>query len=149
MGAVVQLRPNGVLSMSVEMIKSILTTFVLVLAIGQAIAGLRLRGYLKVLPLPARYLRPWHRWGGDATLLLTVTVAVICVTRFPFSLYSLRVPLHAALGTLAAVVMLAKVIIARRFRTHLRHTLILGLIAGLSVMGCFMGSALWYFRLLR
>ena len=133
--------------MSLEMIKSILTTIVLVLAIGQAVAGLRLRGYLKSLPLPIRYLRSWHRWGGDATLLLTVAVALICVTQFSYSTYSLRVILHATLGALAATVMFMKVIVARRLRRYLRYTVVLGSIAGFSVLGCFTASALWYFRL--
>jgi hypothetical protein len=86
--------------------------------------------------------------GGDAALLLTVTIAVVCVTQASFSAYSLRVPLHAALGTLAAVVMVVKAIIGRRFRRYLRYSLILGTVAALSVVGCFAASALWYFRFL-
>ncbi|TKJ28998.1 MAG: hypothetical protein CEE40_09985 [Chloroflexi bacterium B3_Chlor] len=139
---------EGVPPMSLEMMKSILTTIVLVLAIGQAIAGLRLRGHLKFLPLPIRYLRSWHRWGGDATLLLTLGVALICATRFSYGTYSLRVILHAALGTLAATVMFMKVVVTRRLRRYLRYTLVLGTIAGFSVLGCFMTSALWYSCLL-
>lgn len=134
--------------MSLELIKSILTAIVLLLAVGQAIAGLRLRGYFKLLPLPVRYLRSWHRWGGDAALLLTLAVALICVTQFSYSTFSLRVILHATLGTLAATVMLMKVVVARRLRRYLRYTLVLGAIAGFSVLGCFVASAFWYFCLL-
>lgn len=134
--------------MPLELVKSILTTVVVVLAVGQAIAGLRLRGYFKLLPLPVRYLRSWHRWGGDATLLLTLAVALICVTQLSYSTYSLRVILHATLGTLAATVMLMKVVVARRLRRYLRYTLVLGTIAGFSVLGCFTASAFWYFCLL-
>ncbi|NIN97388.1 MAG: hypothetical protein GTO49_20910 [Anaerolineae bacterium] len=134
--------------MSLEMMKSILATIALALAVAQAIAGLRLRGHAKSLSLPIRYLRPWHRWGGDARLLLTVLVAFLCVTHFTFGTYSLRVPLHVILGTQAIAVMLAKVIIARRFRAYLRRTLILGTIAGLSLSGAFTASALWYMLLL-
>ena len=136
--------PTWVMPMSPEMAKSILTTVVLVLAIAQALIGLRLRGYLKSLPLPLPRLRGWHRWEGDATLILTVIVALICVTNFGFSLYSPRVALHTALGTLAALIMLLKVVIARRFRIYLRHTLILGTLAGFGVLGTFVASALWY-----
>jgi hypothetical protein len=131
--------------MSLLMVKSILATVVLGLAIAQALMGLWLRGYLKSSPLPLRRLRSWHRWNGDATLILTVTVAAICVTNLGFNLYSPRVTLHTALGTLAALIMLLKVIIARRFRIYLRHTLILGTLAGFSVLGTFVASALWYF----
>jgi len=136
------------MTMSLEMIKSILTTIVVVLAVGQAIGGLRLRGRMTFIGLPARYLRSWHRGGGDATLLLTLAVALICVTQFSYSTYSLRVILHATLGTLAATVMLMKVVVARRLRNYLRYTLVLGTIAGFSVLGCFGGSAVWYFCLL-
>ena len=133
--------------MSLLMLKSILTTVVLIVAMGQSISGLRLRGHLKRLPLPLRGLRTWHRLSGDAALLLTVSVAFICVTHRPYGAYSLRVPLHAALGTLAAAVMLAKVLIARRFRTYLRRVTVLGAVVWFAVLGCFSASALWYFRL--
>ena len=131
--------------MSILMLKSILTTVVVFLAIGQAVGGMRMRGRLKRLRVPVESLRVWHRLGGDAALLLTLSVAWLCVTHFPFSAYSLRVPLHAALGTLAASVMLVKVIIARRFRRRLRYATILGGLAGFSVLGSFVASALWYF----
>jgi multisubunit Na+/H+ antiporter MnhC subunit len=127
------------------MTKSILTTVVLLLAIAQAVVGLRLRGYLKFLPLPIRRLRGWHRWSGDVTLVLIAIVAGMCVTGLGFGLYTPRERLHAALGALAALVMVLKVIIARRFRSRLRYQLILGAIAGFSLLGTFIASALWYF----
>jgi hypothetical protein len=130
---------------SMLMVKSILTTVVLLLAIVQALVGLRLRGYLKSPPLPVRRLRGWHRWSGDVTLVLIAVVAGMCVSNFGFDLDSPRDRLHAALGTLAALVMVLKVIIARRFRSQLRYQLIPGVIAGFSVLGTFVASALWYF----
>jgi len=134
--------------MSLLLLKSILTTLVLLLAMGQAISGLRLRGRLRWLAIPPRALRLWHRLVGDVTLLLTLIVAIICVTHLPFSTYSLRVPLHAVLGTLAAVVLFLKVVVARRFRTFLRHSSAFGGLAGFSLLGCFAASALWYFFLI-
>jgi hypothetical protein len=133
--------------MSLLMLKSILTTVVVVVAVGQAISGLRLRGRLMGLPLPARAWRLWHRLGGDAVLLLTLGVAFICITHLPFSTYSLRVPVHAALGTLAAAILIVKVIIARRFRRFLGRAGVYGAAAGFSLLGCFAASALWYFAL--
>jgi len=133
--------------MSLLMLKSVLTTVVLILAVGQSISGLRLRGRFKRLPLPLGALRIWHRLTGDAALLLTVSIAFICIVHFPLSAYSLRVPLHAALGALAAVVMLVKVLIARRFRAYLKRMTVLGTVVGFSVLGCFAASALWYFNL--
>ena len=131
--------------MSVLMLKSILTTVVLILAVGQAVSGLRMTGRLKRIPAPVRNLRFGHRLAGDAALLLTLSVAVICVTHQSYSAYSLRVPVHAALGTLAAVVLILKVISARRFRRYLRYARIMGGVAGFSLLGCFWASALWYF----
>ena len=133
--------------MSLLMLKSLLTTVVLILAVGQAVSGLRLRGRFKRLPLPLRPLRIWHRLVGDVALLLTLSIAFICVMHLPYSAYSLRVPLHAALGTLAALVMLVKVLIARRCRTYLRRMTVLGSVVGFSILGCFAASAFWYFSL--
>jgi len=133
--------------MSLLMLKSILTTVVVILAIGQAVSGLRMTGRLQRWPLPIKNLRIGHRLVGDAALLLTVSVALICVTHLSYGAYSLRVPLHAALGTLAAVTLLVKVIVARWSRRYLRYARILGGVAGLSLLGCFWASALWYFRL--
>ena len=133
--------------MSLLMLKSILTTVVVLLSAWQAVSGLRMTGRLKRIPAPIKNMRFGHRLAGDAALLLTLSVAVICVTHQSYSAYSLRVPVHAALGTLAAVVLLVKVIIARRFRRYLRHARIMGGVAGFSLLGCFWASALWYFLL--
>jgi hypothetical protein len=131
--------------MSLGMLKSVLATFVLLLAVGQALTMAQVRGYFKLVPLAPSRLRRWHRWGGDATLILTWLVAAICVVHMPFSTYSLRVPLHAVLGSAAALTLLVKVAMARFFRRHLRYAPILGAIAGFSVLGTFAASALWYF----
>ena len=133
--------------MSLLMLKSILTTVVLILALGQSASGFRMTGRLQRWPLPIKNLRIGHRLVGDAALLLTVSVALICVTHLSYGAYSLRVPLHAALGTLAAVTLLVKVIVARWSRRYLRYARILGGMAGFSLLGCFWASALWYFRL--
>jgi predicted ferric reductase len=133
--------------MSLLMLKSILTTVVVILALGQAVSGLRMTGRLSRIPAPVKNLRIVHRLAGDAALLMTLSVALICVTHLSYSAYSLRVPLHAALGTLAAGILVVKVVVARGFRRYLRHARILGSVAGLSLLGCFFASALWYFRL--
>jgi hypothetical protein len=119
---------------------------VLVFALAQAISMAQIRGYVKfkLIPLPAKSLRIWHRWGGDTTLLLTLFVALICLTHETYSAYHWRVPLHVALGSLAALVMSAKLLMARRFRRYVRYGPLLGTIAGLAVLGTFIASALWY-----
>jgi hypothetical protein len=86
--------------------------------------------------------------GGDATLLLTLILCILCVFQMARSLYPLPVPIHAAWGSLAAGVMLAKVVIARRFRRLFRDALVLSTlrtIAGLYVLGAFVSSALLCF----
>jgi hypothetical protein len=133
--------------MSLLMLKSIITTVVVLLAVSQALMGLRMTGHLRRWPAPVKTLRIGHRLLGDAVLLLTLSVALICVTHLSYGGYSLRVPVHAALGTVGAAILLGKVVVARRFRRYLRYARILGGVAGLSLLGCFWASALWYFRL--
>jgi hypothetical protein len=130
--------------MSLLMLKSVLTTVAVVVAAGQAVSGLRLRGRMKWFPLPPDTLRLWHRLGGDAVLLLILSVAFICVTHLSYTGYSARVPRHAALGTLAAAILIAKVILARRFRRFLKRAGIYGAAAGFCLLGCFFASAWWY-----
>jgi hypothetical protein len=133
--------------MSLGMFKSIVTTVVLALALGQALGMGQVRGYVRLLPLEKKRLRQWHRWGGVAVLVLTCAVAVICVFGIGgrYVYYSPRVLAHLHMGTLAIVVLLLKVVIAHRFRRYLRFTLALGAAAGLLILGTFVASALWYF----
>ena len=88
-----------------------------------------------------------HRWGGRATLVLTLAVAVICVFGIGgrYASYSPRVLDYLHMGSLAIVVLLLKVVIANLFRRYLRFTLALGAAAGLLILGTFAASALWYF----
>lgn len=135
--------------MSLLMGKSILSTVVVALAVGQALSMAQVPGRFKLLPVSTARLRQWHRWAGDATLLLNLIIALLCVFLMARSRYPIPVPVHAAWGTLAAGVMLAKVAIAGRFRRLLRHAVVLaalGAIAGFSVLGAFASSALLYFR---
>lgn len=134
--------------MSLLMLKSILTTVVLLLAVGEAFSGMRLRGYFQRVRLPLKPLRLWHRIGGDVTLALTTVVAILCVTHLGVGVYPLRVPAHAALGALAGLAMVVKVVVARRYRRLLRHALKIGAVAGFCVLGTFAFSALWYFLLI-
>jgi hypothetical protein len=133
--------------MSLEMLKAIVTTVVLALALGQALEMAQVRGYVSLLPFEKRRLRQLHRWGGMATLVLTLAVAVICVFGIGgrYASYSPRVLAHLHMGALAIVVLLLKVVIANLFRRYLRFTLALGAAAGLLILGTFAASALWYF----
>ena len=131
--------------MPLLMMKSILTSVVLLLAVGEAISGMRLRGYFKGVRLPLKRVRLWHRVGGDATLALTTVVGLICVRNIGFAFYTLHVTGHAALGALAGLAMVVKVVMARRYHRLLRQALRIGAVAGFSVFGTFVLSSLWYF----
>jgi hypothetical protein len=131
--------------MSLEMLKSVVTTIVLALAMVQALEMAQVRGYVRLLSLEKKRLRRLHRWGGIAALVLTLAVAVTCVVGFGYELYSPRVKAHVVMGALAILVLTLKVAITRRFRRYLRYNTALGAAAGLLILGTFMASALWYF----
>ena len=131
--------------MPLEMLKSIVTTIVLALALGQAVGMAQVRGYVRLLPLEKQQLRLLHRRGGIAALVLTLAVAVTCVVGFGYELYSPRVKAHVVMGALAILVLLLKVAITNRFRRYMRYNTALGAAAGLLILGTFIASALWYF----
>ena len=133
--------------MSLEMLKSVVTTVVLALALGQALGMAQVRGWVRLLPVEKARLRQWHRWGGIAVLVLTLAVAVTCVFGIGgrYVSYSPRVLAHLHMGALAIVALLVKVVITNRFRRYLRYNTALGIAAGLLILGTFVASALWYF----
>lgn len=131
--------------MSVEMLKSVVTTIVLALAVAQALSMAQVRGYVRLLPVEKKRLVQWHRLGGAATLLLALAVAAMCVFGERYAYYSPRVQTHAVMGVLAILVLFLKVAITHRFRRYLRFTLALGAAVGLLILGTFITSALWYF----
>jgi len=131
--------------MSLEMLKSLVTTVILALAVVQALGMAQVRGYVRLLPIDKKRLRQWHRWGGIAALVLASAVALMCVFGERYAYYPPRVLAHAAMGGLAILALLLKAVITNRFRRHLRFTLALGTAAGLLILGTFVASALWYF----
>lgn len=131
--------------MSLDMLKSLVTTVILALAVMQALGMAQVRGYVRLLPVEKRQLRRFHRWGGIAALVLTLAVAVACMLGEGYELYSLRVQAHVVMGVLAMVVMSLKVAITHRFRRYLRFNSALGAATGLLILGTFVASALWYF----
>ena len=131
--------------MSLEMLKSVMTSTVLALALVQALVMAQVRGYVNLLPVGKRQLVRWHRLEGAATLLLALAVAAMCVFGERYAYYPPRVLAHAVMGGLAVLVLATKAAISNRFRRHLRHALALGTAAGLLILGTFITSALWYF----
>ena len=131
--------------MSLEMVKSVVTSIILALALVQALGMGQVRGYVRLLPVEKRQLRQLHRWGGIAVLVLILAVAVICVFSEGYLRYSLRVQAHAVMGVVAILVLAVKAVITNRFRRYLRYAPALGAGAGLLILGTFIASALWYF----
>ncbi len=131
--------------MSLEMIKSIVTTVAVVLALVQVLEMAQIRGYVRLFPFDKRVLRQFHRRGGITILVLVLVVAMICVVGEGFVLYTLRVRAHAVLGVLSLLILAAKVTITHRFRHFLRFNTGLGIAGGVLILGTFAASALWYF----
>ncbi len=133
--------------MTVLLIKSVLTTLVLLLAVFQVWTQLQLRGKMpNVLPFSKRTLRALHKWGGDLALLSVIGIALICIHTQGWQAYDVRGTAHIVAGTLAGLVLLLKVLIARlRGRWIGKLGLGLGAAAGLSIAAVWSLSALWYF----
>lgn len=131
--------------MSLLMMKSVLTTILLLVAIAQALGMAQVRGYVQFLPVERKRLRQRHRGGGIGALILALAVAAMCVFGERYAYYPPRVLAHVVMGTLAIVVLLLKVLITHRWRRQLRHNTALGAIAGLLILGTFAASALWVF----
>lgn len=135
--------------MSLEMLKSVLTSVVVVLALLQAVEMAQIRGKVNFLPLNKRVLRMLHRGGGIAALALMLVVALLCVFGEGYAPQTLRVWTHVVLGVLALLVLAAKVVITHRARRFLRFNNAFGYTVGVLVLGTFASSALWYFGVLR
>jgi hypothetical protein len=56
-----------------------------------------------------------------------------------------RIKAHVPFGAAAAIILVAKVLAANRYRRHLRHALAAGLLAFGLVAGTFVFSALWFY----
>jgi len=132
--------------MSLQMVKAVLTTVLLLLTIAQGLSMALVRGWVKVKLEPAdrQRWRKRHRWGGVASLVLTLALAATMLGPL-YEPYSLRAWTHAVMGALATLVLLAKAIITHRFRRYLRYNTALGTAAGLLILGTFISGPLWYF----
>lgn len=131
--------------MNLEMIKSIATTVVLLLAILQALGMAQVQGYVRLLPIEKQKLRRLHRGGGIAALLLMLLIAAICVSEYGVRFHPLRVGVHATAGSLAIAILVAKVAITRRARHLLRFNKALGAVAGTLIMVAFIASVVLYY----
>jgi len=127
------------------MLKSILTTLVLLMAILQALTMSQVKGRLRLVNLPSSQLRRFHKVEGDVALLFILVTAAICISQLSITHQDPRVILHALLGACGVVTILLKLAVARFFRPYLRYASYISAVLFLSVLGIFLTSALWYF----
>lgn len=134
--------------MDILMLKSILTTVILLMAILQGLSMLQIQGRIRLVGVSGQRLRLFHKVEGDAILLLLFLTAYLCVSRFSVNPQDPRVVLHALFGLSAVVTILLKFALARFFRSYLKYASYIGAVLFLSLLGIFLTSALWYFAAL-
>lgn len=136
--------------MPLPILKTLLASFAVLLALEEAWTMAEVRGFVKLLPRRPRVLVRIHRWGGVAALILVLvimSVGLYAVFVLGYRLHSPRLWAHASLGVLASLALTAKVIASNRQRRWLRHSLALGISAGSLIAGAFLFGAVWYWVL--
>ena len=131
--------------MDILMLKSILTTLVLLMAILQALTMSQVKGRLRLVNLPSSQLRRFHKVEGDVALLFILVTAAICISQLSVTPREPRAVLHALFGVSGVVTIVLKFAVARFFRPHLGYASYISAVLFLSVLGIFVTSALWYF----
>lgn len=131
--------------MDILMLKSILTTVILLMAILQGLSMLQIQGRIRLVEISGKRLRLFHKAEGDVTLLLIFLTAYLCVSLFSVDSQDPRVVLHALFGLSAMVTILLKFALARFFRSYLKYAPYISAVLFLSILGIFFTSALWYF----
>jgi len=134
--------------MDILMLKSILATVVLLMAILQGLSMLQVQGRIHLVEASGKSLRLFHKVEGDVALLLVFLTAYLCVSRFAVEPRDLRVILHALLGASGVVLILAKFALGRFMRRYLKYSFPLGTVLFLSILGIFLTSAPWYFTVI-
>jgi hypothetical protein len=132
----------------VPTLKTILASAALLLALEQVWSMAEVRGWIEPAHFRPRLLVRIHRWGGLIAWLLVTAIIGIGLTLvfvIGYSLHSPRLWLHVGFGVLAWVVLLTKVLMSNRHRRLIRHSLALGVGAGVFITGAFLFSAVWYF----
>jgi hypothetical protein len=136
--------------MPLPILKTVLASLAVLLALEEAWTMAEVRGFTKLLPRRPKVLARIHRWGGVAALVLIlviISIGLSAIFILDYRLYSPRLWAHASLGVLAALTLTAKVIASNRQRRWLRHSLALGIAAGTLVLGAFLFGAVWYWVL--
>jgi len=130
--------------MDVVFWKSVATTVVFLLAVGNVLTMLQVRGRHRLFPLRSATLIRWHRLQGLVALVLFVGVTYYCLTEATVDPHSLRVRAHALLGGLTLLLVAAKVAGTRWIPPLGRLLDPLGVALFLATAGTFATSALWY-----
>lgn len=134
--------------MALVYLKALLTTAALLLAVVELATMGQVRGYIHFVKLPVRTLVKLHRWVGIGLSAIVLVVMVLClyvIYGLGYHLEFSRIKAHVPFGAAAAIILVAKVLAANRYRRHLRHALAAGLLAFGLVAGTFVFSALWFY----
>jgi hypothetical protein len=131
--------------MDILMLKSILTTLVLFIAILQALSMLQVMGRIRLVNVSSPQLRLFHKGGGDVTLFLMLATAFLCLTQLTATFQEPRILLHTLFALCGLAMILLKFAMARFFRAYLHYARQIGAPLFLSIVGIFLTSALWYF----
>ncbi len=138
------------LLLPLPILKTILASLAVLLALEEAWTMAEVRGFTNLLPRRPKVLVRIHRWGGVAALilvLLIVSVGLYAVFVLGYRLHSPRLWVHASFGALGALALTTKVVASNRQRRWLRHSLALGIAAGTFIFGAFLFGAVWYWVL--
>ena len=130
--------------MDVVFWKSVATTVVFLLALGNVLTMLQVMGKHRLLPLTPTALIRWHRLQGVVALVLFLGITYYCLTEATVDRNSPRVLAHALLGGLTLLLVAAKVAGTRWLSPLGRLLNPLGVALFLATAGTFATSALWY-----
>ncbi len=101
-----------------------------------------------LLPLPpkGRLYNIIHRWSGRLALLLTLPVAFYCLLIVSVPQLSMRVMIHATLGTLIYGAVAAKITLVRVNRFPGWTLPIMGALLFAIILGLWLTSSYWFFN---
>ncbi len=122
-----------------------LATAALGLAILQLLTASRIYGLLP-LPPKGRLYNIIHRWSGRLALLLTLPVAFYCLLIVSVPQLSMRVMIHATLGTLIYGAVAAKITLVRVNRFPGWTLPIMGALLFAIILGLWLTSSYWFFN---
>jgi hypothetical protein len=123
-------------------VKAILATVAVVLAVVQLVSAMAMYGRFGTAPA---WVAPLHRWSGRIAFLVSIPVAMHCLYAFGFESVDTRVLVHSLLGCFFYGVFVAKMLLLRRTGSANWVLPVAGGILFTALVGLWLTSALWLF----